>query len=126
MSEQSSPASPKKIWASIKKDFTASQIASTVCGVGIAIVALIICWYGPKFFGATKPVWAVRTIRVLIGTVVVGGPFWFWLEFAVLRHYQRDLPGQNFDEFKYAQELSRTFWLSIVAVLAFAYDITLH
>lgn len=58
-----------------------------------------------------------------ISALTIVTPIWFWAEFAILRDRTAALREQKFEEFKYAQDLSKNIWLAEIAVLVFIYHL---
>lgn len=65
--------------------------------------------------------WSDDIKKSLIGFWIIIPPLWLWFEFCYL--YERGItPFPNdFEKFKYSQELSKNLWLSISAILLLVY-----
>jgi hypothetical protein len=65
--------------------------------------------------------WSDDIKKALIGFWIIIPPLWLWFEFCYL--YERGMtPFPNdFEKFKYSQELTKNLWLSISAILLLVY-----
>jgi hypothetical protein len=59
--------------------------------------------------------------KIVFSLWIIIPPLWFWLEYCFL--FERGLTqfSNNFEKFKYGQELSRNLWLAISAILLLIY-----
>jgi hypothetical protein len=84
------------------------------------IAAILLAWYGwdkPIAEGRSWPHVKVAQVFMLIAWTMIP-PIWFWYEywFIYLKDYHSDrIVPENFELFKYGQDVSAKIWLSIVS-----------
>lgn len=80
------------------------------------IVILLVSVVSSVVFG-----WSEDIKKMLMGIWIIVPPFWLWFEFCYL--YDRGLtPFPNdFEKYKYSQELTKNLWLAISAILVLIY-----
>lgn len=80
------------------------------------IILLLLSVVSAVLFG-----WSDDIKKALIGFWIIIPPLWLWFEFCYL--YERGITAfpNDFEKFKYSQELAKNLWLSISAILLLVY-----
>ncbi len=81
-----------------------------------AILLLLISLMGALFSG-----WSENIKKGLLGFWLIVPPFWLWFEFCFLFPKGTTQFANDFEKFKYGQELTKNLWLSISALLLLIY-----
>ncbi len=65
--------------------------------------------------------WSDDIKKALMGFWIIVPPLWLWFEFCYL--YERGITpfANDFEKYKYSQELSKNLWLAISAILLLLY-----
>lgn len=84
--------------------------------VSTAILLLSISIIGSILFH-----WNDEIKKILLGFWIIVPPFWLWFEFCFLYERKKTPFSEDFEKFKYGQELSKNLWLSISAILIILY-----
>jgi len=82
----------------------------------IAILLLLI-----SVIGAIVGNWPDEIKKGLLGFWIIVPPLWLWFEFCFLFDDGKTPFSNNFERFKYGQELTKNLWLSISALLLLVY-----
>ena len=82
----------------------------------IAIILLLISVIGAIFGN-----WEDGIKKGLLGFWIIVPPLWLWFEFCFLFDNGKTQFSNNFEKFKYGQELTKNLWLSISALLLLVY-----
>jgi hypothetical protein len=98
-----------------------------VAGIVAAAVLIGSVWVGICGWGVAIPkdaIWPAikiaETIILLCWTVLP--PVWFWLEYYYVYKPPKDArPRDDFESFKYGQDISSKIWLSVVSALLILY-----
>jgi len=93
-----------------------SRFISTENFARAAIFLLLI-----SVVGAIAGDWTDDIKKGLIGFWIVVPPLWLWFEFCFLFDRGKTQFSNNFEKFKYGQELTRNLWLAISALLLLIY-----
>lgn len=93
-----------------------SRFISTENFARAAILFLLI-----SVIGAFLGNWTDDIKKGLIGFWIVVPPLWLWFEFCFLFDRGKTQFSNNFEKFKYGQELTRNLWLAISALLLLIY-----
>lgn len=84
--------------------------------VPIAILLLFISVVGSILFH-----WNDGIKKALLAFWIIIPPLWLWFEFCFLYELKKTPFSEDFEKFKYGQELSKNLWLSISAILIILY-----
>jgi len=60
-----------------------------------------------------------QTKGIILSVWLIVPPFWFWYEYIFI--YRSARSPEEFEKFKYGQEVSRNLWIGISAALALLY-----
>jgi hypothetical protein len=71
--------------------------------------------------GAIFGNWSDGIKKGLLGFWIIVPPLWLWFEFCFLFDNGKTPFSNNFEKFKYGQELTKNLWLSISALLLLVY-----
>jgi hypothetical protein len=93
-----------------------SKLSPTENFARATILLLLISVVGAIFFN-----WSDGIKKGLIGFWIIVPPTWLWFEFCFLFEKGKTPFANDFEKFKYAQELSKNLWLSISAILLLIY-----
>jgi hypothetical protein len=94
--------------------------ADVMVSAGIVIVAFILTVLILIFFDPHST-WRYWAERFILGALALGVPIWFLYEYA--SRTNNGMRPDQLDQLKYGQELARNFWLAMIAVLAFMFDL---
>ncbi|KKI98105.1 hypothetical protein [Prochlorothrix hollandica] len=83
---------------------------------GSVVILLVISVSGVILFH-----WSEVVKKATLGFWVIVPPCWFWYEFCFLYERKNTPFPEDFEKFKYGQELSRNLWLAISAALLLLY-----
>jgi len=93
-----------------------SQLFSTENFSRIVILLLLISVVGAMVFN-----WPEGIKKGLLGFWIIIPPLWLWFEFCFLFKDGKAPFSNDFEKFKYGQELTKNLWLSISALLLLVY-----
>ena len=96
----------------IRADVIVSFVVAIVTGLATLYVVLILDPTSPQTKCAEK---------VILGLLALGVPLWFLCKYAYKAN--NDMDKIALENLKYGQELARNFWLALIAVLAFVFDL---
>ncbi len=82
----------------------------------IAILLLLISVVGAIFLN-----WPDGIKKGLLGFWIIVPPLWLWFEFCFLFKDGKAPFSNDFEKFKYGQDLTKNLWLSISTLLLLAY-----
>ena len=92
------------------------RFISTGNFVRIAIFLLLI-----SVVGAILGNWPDQVKKGLLGFWIIVPPLWLWFEFCFLFERGKTPFSNDFEKFKYSQELTKNLWLSISVLLLLIY-----
>lgn len=93
-----------------------SKLSPTEKFFKTTILLLLISVVGAVFLN-----WPDGIKKALLGFWIIVPPTWLWYEFCFLFEKGKTPFSNEFEKFKYAQELSKNLWLSISAILLLVY-----
>jgi len=83
----------------------------TVVSAILALVTVLLPVFRPKMCDDTK--------GMILAIWLIIPPLWFWWEYIFI--YRSAVKPEEFEKFKYGQDVSRNLWVGISAALALLY-----
>jgi hypothetical protein len=93
-----------------------SKLSPTEKFLRASILLLLISVVGAIIFNCPDGI-----KKGLLGFWIIVPPTWLWYEFCFLYEKGKTAFSNDFEKFKYAQELSKNLWLSISTILLLVY-----